>query len=218
MHAQKLCTKSVAVQLTVWGEENIHGKGLKTFSIPPSLYPTPNVVIDDNEKTVVALQRKVCALVIPPRIPVIQKTHAVADTGTTSVFIMTGTPMTNINPATHHLTINLPDGRVVKSTHVCDMVIPGLPTVLEGHIVHRPRPTGGITARYLYPVQGRMYSCFFKHGVLHDVQREHYFNRFQDPSTDICTLPITPTAITKNSYQGDHRPPEGNPCHEPAPV
>jgi hypothetical protein len=72
---------------------------------------------------------------MPPRIPAIPETHAVADTGATLVLVMTGTPMTNIHPATHPLTINLPDGRVVKSTHVCDMVIPSLPTVLEGHIV-----------------------------------------------------------------------------------
>jgi len=34
------------------------------------------------------------------------------------------------------LTINLTDGRQVKSTHVCDINIPGLPTTLTGHIVH----------------------------------------------------------------------------------
>ncbi len=80
-------------------------------------------------------QHKVYAPVMPPRIPAIPETHAVADTGATLVFIMTGMPMMNIRPATHPLTINLPDGRVVKSTHVCDMMIPSLPTVLEGHIV-----------------------------------------------------------------------------------
>jgi hypothetical protein len=70
-----------------------------------------------------------------PRIPAIPETHAVADIGATAVFIMMGTPMTNIRLATHPLTIYLPDGKVVKSTHVCDMLIPSLPTVLVGHIV-----------------------------------------------------------------------------------
>ena len=33
------------------------------------------------------------------------------------------------------LTINLLDGTQVKSTHKCNNCIPGLPTVLTGHIV-----------------------------------------------------------------------------------
>jgi hypothetical protein len=33
------------------------------------------------------------------------------------------------------LTINLPDGRKVQLTQVCSIAIPGLPTVLTGHIV-----------------------------------------------------------------------------------
>ncbi len=76
---------------------------------------------------------------MPPRMPAIPETHAVADTSAALVFIMTRTPMTNIHPATHPLTINLPDGKVVESTHVCDMVIPGLPTVLVGHILQTCR-------------------------------------------------------------------------------
>jgi hypothetical protein len=33
------------------------------------------------------------------------------------------------------ITINLPDGKKVVSTHVCDINIPGLLTMLMGHIV-----------------------------------------------------------------------------------
>ena len=48
---------------------------------------------------------------------------------------MDGVDVVNKRPATSPLTINLPDGRKVKSTHVCDITIPGLPKVLTGHIV-----------------------------------------------------------------------------------
>ncbi len=65
----------------------------------------------------------------------IPRTHAVADTGATSIFIMKGTAMRNVYQATQPLTINLPDGKMVKSTHLCGLMIPGLPTLLEGHIV-----------------------------------------------------------------------------------
>jgi hypothetical protein len=37
--------------------------------------------------------------------------------------------------ATKPLTVNLPDGRKIKSTNVCDINIPGLPIMLTGHII-----------------------------------------------------------------------------------
>ncbi len=61
--------------------------------------------------------------------------QAIADTGATSIFIMEGADVDNKRPATVPLTINLPDGKQILSTHVCDIQIPGLPTVLTGHIV-----------------------------------------------------------------------------------
>ncbi len=65
----------------------------------------------------------------------IATTHAIADTGATSIFIMDGVDVVNKRPATTPLTINLPDGRKVASSHVCDIAIPGLPGVLTGHVV-----------------------------------------------------------------------------------
>ncbi len=61
--------------------------------------------------------------------------QAIADTGATSIFIMEGADVDNKRPATLPLTINLPDGKQIRSTHVCDIQIPGLPTMLLGHIV-----------------------------------------------------------------------------------
>ncbi len=37
--------------------------------------------------------------------------------------------------ATKPLTVNLPDGKKIKSTHVCNINIPGLPITLMGHII-----------------------------------------------------------------------------------
>ena len=48
---------------------------------------------------------------------------------------MDGVDVVNKRPATTPLTINLPDGRKVASSHVCDIAIPGLPGVLTGHVV-----------------------------------------------------------------------------------
>ncbi len=63
------------------------------------------------------------------------KTHAVADTGATSVLVMADTPMKNVRIGPNLLNINLPDGKMVHSTHICDVELPGLPHVLKGHIV-----------------------------------------------------------------------------------
>jgi hypothetical protein len=65
-----------------------------------------------------------------PKVLAFANTHAIADTGATSIFVMTGTPMTNIHSAMDPLTINLPNGEIVNSTHICDIIISGLPMIL----------------------------------------------------------------------------------------
>ena len=62
-------------------------------------------------------------------------THAIADTGATSIYIMEGTEVANRRKAPSPLTINLADGIQVQSSDVCDFHIPGLPVLLTGHIV-----------------------------------------------------------------------------------
>jgi hypothetical protein len=61
--------------------------------------------------------------------------QAIANTVATSIFIMDGVDVENKCIATQQLMINLPDDKKVMSTHVCDIWIPGLPSVLMGHIV-----------------------------------------------------------------------------------
>ena len=65
----------------------------------------------------------------------IASTEAIADSGATSIFLRDNVNVANKRHASKPLVINLPDGRKVKSTHVCDIAIPGLPTMLTGRIV-----------------------------------------------------------------------------------
>jgi hypothetical protein len=65
----------------------------------------------------------------------IASTQAIADTGATSIFIMEGAKVVNKRCTSKPLSINMPDGRKMKLTHICDITIPGLPYVLTGHIV-----------------------------------------------------------------------------------
>jgi hypothetical protein len=48
---------------------------------------------------------------------------------------MDGTPVVNKRPTTRPLKVALADGRLVTSTHMCDIAIAGLPTMLSGHII-----------------------------------------------------------------------------------
>jgi hypothetical protein len=43
--------------------------------------------------------------------------------------------MPNMQVAVQPLTVNLPDGRQVHSTHTCDVVVPGIPQPLTGHVI-----------------------------------------------------------------------------------
>jgi len=65
----------------------------------------------------------------------IATSEVIADTGATLIFVMEGADVKNKRPAIKPLMINLPDGRQIKSTHICDIHITGLPTTLTGHIV-----------------------------------------------------------------------------------
>ena len=65
----------------------------------------------------------------------IDTSKAFVDTGATAIFVMEDVPVNNKRQAIKPLTINLPNGTRVKSTHECDITIPGLPQVLTGHIV-----------------------------------------------------------------------------------
>jgi hypothetical protein len=61
--------------------------------------------------------------------------EAIADLGATQIFVMEGTPVLNKRITTCPLKVALADGRHVISTHMCDIILPGLPTTLVGHIV-----------------------------------------------------------------------------------
>ena len=61
---------------------------------------------------------------------------AIADAGATAHFLLPGAPVTNVQPTQHPLTINLPDGGTIKSTHTCLLDMPWLPfTARIAHIV-----------------------------------------------------------------------------------
>ena len=87
--------------------------------------------------SMIAATREVCGNLMPQYLKAltIATELAIADTGTMSIIVMEGVDVKNKQLTKNPLTINLPDGRQVESTHVCEINIPGLPTTLKGHIV-----------------------------------------------------------------------------------
>ncbi len=59
----------------------------------------------------------------------------VADTSTTFFFLTKSAPYQNKCITTHPISLTLPNRKQFMSTHLCNVVIPGLCTVLTGHIV-----------------------------------------------------------------------------------
>ncbi len=161
------CTKAMhKSQLpTMWwcGAEQFGFKCIKSFIEEPVLYPTQINNLEDNNKTVVtsnASRRDVCMQSIHIRCPLIPKTHGLADMGATTVLVMADTPMKNVRFASNPLNIKLPDENMVHSICICDVEIPGLPHVLEGHIVPALNVASLIGIRILCKL-GWMSGCIY---------------------------------------------------------
>jgi hypothetical protein len=134
-----------------------------------------------------------------PKKPAIPITHAVADTGATSVLVMKNTPMKNICPTTNPLNINLPDGTIVKSTHICNLEIPGVPHVLEGHIVPELTVASLVGIRILCKLGCTVLftdtACYVRY------QGNGILTGYNNQSTDLWVLPITLDAINQEKLR-----------------
>ena len=146
-------------------------------------------------------------------------THAVVDTGTTSIFVMKSTAMSNVPPATQPLTINLPYRTIVKSTLICDVMVLGLANVLDGHIV--PGLTVASLVAILILCKAGCIVVFTDTACYVMYNQKVILTGAKDPSTDLWTLPITPGVAT--SSQGGQwttpgiSPPQAGPCIACAP-
>jgi hypothetical protein len=122
-------------------------------------------------------------------------THmAIADMGAMSIFIMECADVANRQVAQKPLTIKLPDENKVMSTHICDINIPGLPTILMGHIV---------LSLAITSLMGVCPLCKAGCTVVFDNDKcDVVFNGkailhgYKDPTTNLWTLPITNKVCT----------------------
>jgi len=104
---------------------------------------------------------------------------------------MEGADVKNKRLAIKPLTINLPDGRQIKSTHIYDIDIPGLPTALTGHIVPNLAIASLFGIRVLFKAGCKVVFDDDKRDIFY--QSKLILRGYKDPSTDLWTLPIVST-------------------------
>jgi len=94
--------------------------------------------------------------------------------------------------ATKPLTINLPDGSKIKSSHCCDVTIPGLPIVLTGHIVPSLSIASLIGVRVLCNAGCKVTFCKEHCDIIYN--GKVILQGRKDPATDLWTIPLSPEA------------------------
>ena len=116
---------------------------------------------------------------------------AISDSGATAHFLVEGAPAVNITPAKNPLSILLPNGKRIKSTHTCNLDIPWLPAhMTEAHIVPGLSHLSLISTRKFCDAGCRVVfdqsECrVYKDGILVLVGD-------RDPDTNLWRLPINP--------------------------
>ena len=124
--------------------------------------------------------------------------YALSDSGATAHFLMEGAPATNVQKATNPITITLPNGKTIQSTHTCNLDIPWLPnTVTEAHIVPGLSHSSLISTRKF---------CEAGCKVVFDINECRVYYKQQlvlsggrDTKTGLWQLPVNP--ISKTSLQ-----------------
>ena len=123
---------------------------------------------------------------------------AISDSGATGHFLIAGAPAVNIRPAAKPITITLPNGKSIKSTHTCNLDIPWLPDhMTEAHTVLGLAHASLISTRKF---------CNAGCKVMFDKEecRVYFKNKLvlvggRDITTGLWQLPINPSAQTQST-------------------
>ena len=113
--------------VTVWMSNNCSTKEIENA----------NITTVDNSGDAHNLQE------LPNAAPILHLTrlkgavqYAISDSGATGHFLLQGSPVVNKRPTSYPLKTTLPNGKIIQSTHTCNLDTPWLPYALtEAHIV-----------------------------------------------------------------------------------
>jgi hypothetical protein len=134
---------------------------------------------------------------------------AIADTGATLLFLTKGAPCLNKRCTTTPILITLPDGRKIFSLHTCDVAIPGLPTVLTGHIM--PDMTTASLLGIRIPCKAGCKVVFGDKNCQVIFEDNVILTGYKDPVNDLWMLPMLGSVPTRISLDAQHQSSIG-PC------
>ncbi len=193
-------------------------------SYKPS-YPTPlqyaasvTTLYDDNNDATVVMSNTSSTTSNPPQHALgmsIGPLLAIADTGTTSYFLTRDAPCQNKRLTNSPLTITLPDGQKIKSTHVCDITIPRLPTIIMGHIMPNMTTASLFGIRVLCKAGCKVLFNNDKCQVIYN--GKVILTGYKDLASNPWTLPILPVATPWTTLDAPHQSPLGH-CMSDAPL
>jgi len=122
----------------------------------------------------------------------IASNEAITDSGSTQIFVMDGIPVHNKRKTMCPLKAALADECRVMSSHMCDIIIPGLPTTLVGHVVPK-LSIASLLGILVLTAAG----CTVKFDIEKCVVKYNgkiILMGMKDPTTDLWTLPIVGSA------------------------
>ncbi len=192
--------------------------------LAPSLkspYPTKNIPPatasnDDDDATVITSNISAMRVHTPHHAlgMLVGPLLTIADTGATLLFLTKGAPCLNKRRATTPILVTLPDGRKIFSSHTCDVAIPGLPTVLTGHIMPDMTTASLLGIRILCKAGCKVVfddkNCqvIFEDNVI--------LTGYKDPVSNLWMLPMLGSVPTRTSLDAQHQSSIG-PCMIDAP-
>jgi hypothetical protein len=160
---------------------------------------TPNTALSSD-----SISHRALGMLVEPSL-------VVADTGATCLFLKKGAPCQNKHCTVNLIIVTLPNGCKIKSMHVCAVMIPGLPTVLMGHIMPDMTTASLFVIRVLYKAGCQV--------LFDDNKCQVIFNGtviltgYKDIASNLWMLPIHPSGMLQTTLDAPHQSSLG-PLHE----
>jgi hypothetical protein len=192
--------------------------------LAPSLkspYPTKNIPPttasnNDNDATIITSNISAMQVHTPHHAlgMLVGPLLAIADTGATSLYLTKGAPCLNKHRATTPISVTLPDSRKIFSSHICDVAIPGLPTVLTGHIIPDMTTASLLGIRILCKAG---YKVIFDNKNCQVIFEDNVIlTGYKDPVSNLWMLLMLRSVPMRTSFDAQHQSAIG-PCMIDAP-
>ena len=118
--------------------------------------------------------------------------EAIADAGATSHFVTPNAPLTDVKPTLNPLTVHMPQGGTLRTTHEGLLPIPWLPKeARKAHVLPGLKHASLISIKVLCKVgckaiyEGETVKIFYKGKLV-------WMGSTEDPSTELWVLPLKP--------------------------